>query len=244
MPNAVLSNKQSKLVGFMLLCLMMLAMLTAAVSHRAILGLVSPDLAFMLVFAVCIIAGIKLFLFSRMNIAFANELVIIGVPLAMPVFIFVLMLAMSPSLAAIIPVVLEKGMMPLLALLSILPTSAIVIAFLVNRIVYYRKDNVPEGRRSAALVITYTALAVFALSLLGEAFIVGANSMDMLEAAIGASLLFLIFPFALNLFIIGDLLISFNPSYSGMVILFLPVGYLLFALLGAILGAVSFLLFG
>jgi hypothetical protein len=65
----------------------------------------------------------------------------------------------------------------------------------------------------------------------------------ILESVKGITQLFLIFPLIFNLVIVWFLLIKYDGNISGAVITMLPVVYVLFAIIGAVLGAIISILF-
>ncbi|MFH1393317.1 MAG: hypothetical protein ABII71_02730 [Candidatus Micrarchaeota archaeon] len=195
---------------------------------------VSTDLAFILAFVLpLVLFGWTYFIQTDMPMRILRGLVAIILffvtPPKLALLMFIVMLGLAPS-ASTLALTFEGADM--LIMLAVLPVVTIAAYILINRVV-----------GGAGIANAFAPILLIA-SFIGMAFMVGSSSPDIVTAAKAASLFFLVLPFAANLFVVGDLMINMSPKYSGAIIAYLPVFYIVFALLGAILGAGNFLIFG
>jgi hypothetical protein len=240
-------RQRSRMLDFglvALIFLMYLVVSNASLVHSTI----SPDLALVLIFVVpfiyaALLAYIQTDLMLTILKGWGTILVLLVGPLLLPIVMLILMLGLSPSLTSIMAG-METVTATILALFTLLPVAAMAIHTIINRIVYGQKDKLSDAERGITRAASLLDLIFVVASFAGIVFLVGSNSRDLMASVEATALLFLILPFASNLYVIGDVMINRNSSYPGIVIVFLPVLYLISAIIGAILGAIGFLVFG
>ncbi len=230
--------KRQTLIGFLLVCALAASMLIAAANSGLIASLINPDIAFILVFITPLLYAAGIYAvatqwFLKRFYAAAGLLLYVVVPLTLPLIMLILALGAYPSLLlSFIPGIVASGMLVPLAVLALLP-PAVILAI----------KTFPDLEIDSTLLNIIFFVLMLA-PFLGIAFLAGSNSADMLESARAASLLFLILPFAFNLYVAVDLLIKNSGMYTEMIMLIIPLVYLAFAVIGAVAGAVSFLVSG
>jgi tetratricopeptide (TPR) repeat protein len=238
----------SRIVDFALIFALIIMMYLAVSNFSLINAYLSSDLAFVLIFIVpfiyaALLAYIQTDLILTILKGWGTILVLYVAPLFLPLLMLVLMLGLLPSLSSIMAD-LDVGTVTLIALFTLLPIAIIAIDVSINRLIYGQKAEISEQERNLLKTVNLVALIAVLVSILGMLFLVGSNSSGLMESVKATALLFLILPFAINLYVIGDLMINRSSHYSGIMIIFLPVLYLVFAIIGALLGAVGFLILG
>ncbi len=240
------SKRLNRLGAILFACLIALAALYAVNNTWPILPFLAQETPFVLILALPLIILATYFLYQQpAGYSLFRERVakvFIVVLLFTPLYYIILMWWMAtPLLLTIVPLLTDNGVPAPLAILGAVPVAALALFFLLPRILSF--DKIKGFGPNPLFTLIIASLAIIILSLLGTAIIIGISSAGAFESAKATMLFFLIVPISLNLLTYLNAALGYSPQ-NEIALMAIPFAYVIFPILGVILGAASFFLFG